>query len=82
MLIGLYEEKNHIDFGFNRLKVKVTLFVHVKLVSAQNLENHLSQNLHISHVIVLYEDMIPIEFGFNRLKVKVTEFKLILAFLI
>ena len=49
MLIGLYEDKNPIDFGFSRSKVKVTVFVYVKLVSAQYLENHLSQSLHISH---------------------------------
>ena len=45
MVIGLYEEKIPIDFGS---KVKVTVFVNVKLFSAQYLENHLSQSLHIS----------------------------------
>ena len=72
MVIGLYEDMIHIDFGFSKLKVKVTGFklifaffnfkrgetavfikkqilVYVKLVSAQYLENHLLQNLHISH---------------------------------
>ena len=54
--------------------------VYVKLVSTQYLENHLSQSLHISY-IVLYEDMIPIDFGFSRLNDKVTGFKLNFAFL-
>ena len=49
MVIGLYEDMIPIDFGFGRSKVKVTVFVYVKLVSAQYLENHLSQSLHISH---------------------------------
>ena len=49
-LIGLYEDKMPIDFGFSRSKVKVTVFIYVKLVSAQYLENNLSQSLHVSHV--------------------------------
>ena len=49
MVIGLFEDMIPIDFGFSRSKVKITGFIYVKLVSAQYLENHLSQNLHISH---------------------------------
>ena len=49
MVIGLYEDMIPIDFGFSRLKVKVTVFIYVKLFSAQYLENHVLQSLHISH---------------------------------
>ena len=49
MVIGLYEDMIPNDFGFSKSKVKVTLLVYVKLVSAQYLENHLSQSLHVSH---------------------------------
>ena len=50
MVAGLYEDMIPIDFGFSRSKVKVTVFVCVKLISAQYLENHLLQSLHISDV--------------------------------
>ena len=50
MMIGLYEDMIPIDFGFSRSKVNVTVFVYVKLIFAQYLENHLSQSLHFSHV--------------------------------
>ena len=49
MVIALYEDKIPVDFGFSRSKVKVAVFVFVKLVSVQYFENHLSQSLHISH---------------------------------
>ena len=49
LVIGLYEDTIPIDFGFSRSKVKVTVFIYVKFVSTQYLENHLSQSLHISH---------------------------------
>ena len=41
---------NPIHFGFTRSKVKVTLTLNVKMVSADYLENHLSQRFHISPV--------------------------------
>ena len=37
MVFGLYEDMIPIDFGFSRSKVKVTVYVYVKLVSAQYL---------------------------------------------
>ena len=59
MMIGLYEDMVPIDFGLSRLKVKVTVFVYVKLVSDQYLGNLLLQSLHISHGDCSYEDMVP-----------------------
>ena len=82
MVVGLYEDMIPIDFGFSRSKVKVTMFVYVKLVSAVYIWRTIYCRAFIFHlVIALYEDMIPIDFGFSRLKVKVTGFQLIFAFL-
>ena len=39
-----------IDFGVTRSKVKVTATLNVKMVSADYLENFISQSLYISHV--------------------------------
>jgi hypothetical protein len=39
-----------IDFGVTILNVKVTGTLNVRMVSAHCLENHVSQNLHISHI--------------------------------
>ena len=61
---------------FSRPKVKVTVYINVKLDSTQYLEKHLSQSLHIHMINGLYEDIILIDFEFSRLKVKVTGFKL------
>ena len=49
MLIGLGEDKNTIDFGFTRSKVKVIKVTFVKKFSTQYLENYLSYSFHISH---------------------------------
>jgi hypothetical protein len=39
-----------IDFWVTILKVKVTGALNVRIVSAHCLENHVSQNLHFSHI--------------------------------
>jgi len=51
MLIGLGEDKKPIEFGFTRLKGKVTRvsFVKNKMFSAHYFENNLSQSFYISH---------------------------------
>ena len=41
---------NPNDFGATRSKVKVTMALNVKMVSADYLEYQISKNLHISHV--------------------------------
>ena len=67
MLIGLREDKTPIDFGFNRLKVKVTWVTIVKNVNkvfAHYREKRLSKSFHISHA-GLDEDTTPDVFKFK-----------------
>jgi len=63
MLISLSEDMTPIEFGFTRLKVKVTRVTckNANMVFGFYIENYLSQSFHISHADGVYRDNTPIE---------------------
>ena len=73
MQIGLDEDKNAIDFGFTRSKVKVTRVTFVKICFPHIFLRTICHKAFIFHMLIrLVEDMTNINFGFSRLKVKDT----------
>jgi len=67
-LIALGKDKNLIDVGLTRSRVKVTRVTFVKKkYSVQYLENYLSHSFHIHVLIGFGENMTCIVFGFTSL---------------